>query len=97
MPLIILFEYLCQERSINPINIIKMRKHDFIEYYEVKWSKMNRSNKWNDNDLSELVEYTTLEKPEIFEIYYPEITNDFKQKLAMKKSTSKSLFISFIS
>ena len=62
-----------------------MRKQAHIEYYEVIWSKMKK-NFWYDEDMSELTEYSTLEKPDVFEIYYQQIVNEFKQKLSEKKS-----------
>ncbi len=85
MPLIILYEYTSSERSIIPLNISKVRKRAFIEYYEVIWSKMKTKNSWNDEDLSNLSQYKTLEKPEKFEIYYPGLVEEFKKNLPEKK------------
>jgi hypothetical protein len=62
-----------------------MRKQAHIEYYEVKWSKISKENSFSDRDLSDLCEYTTLEKLDVFEKYYPKLVDEFKQKLCDKK------------
>ena len=84
IPLIILFEYKSLHRSIKPICIERIRKKDFIEYYEVKWYKMSDHNVYGDKDYSELDEYITLERLDTFEKYYPDLVNNFKEKLANK-------------
>ena len=68
-----------------PLSISKVRKKAFIEYYEVIWSKMETKNSWNDEDMSDLKQYTTLEKPDKFEMYYPELVEEFKKNLPEKK------------
>lgn len=87
VPLIILFEHLNsnnEKREITPIEIIKTRRKESVDYYEVKWSKLNSR---TDCDLSELNEYITLEKIEIFKEKFPQITNEYQAKIDEKKST----------
>jgi hypothetical protein len=90
VPLIIQNEYKTKIKSIKPIGIEKMRKKEFKEYYQVKWKQMDELNKWNDSDISDLTEYLTLEKPEIFDKYYPQLSNEFKEAKELK---SKSIFL----
>lgn len=84
-----------QSKSIVPLSISKVRKQAFVEYYEVIWSKMKRNNSWNDEDLSDLNEYKTLEKPETFEIYFPHLVEEFKQRLNEKKKPKSKNFLDF--
>ena len=46
---------------------------------------METKNSWNDEDMSDLKQYTTLEKPDKFEMYYPELVEEFKKNLPEKK------------
>lgn len=89
VPLIIKYEYQSKIKSIQPICIEKTRKKAFKEYYQVKWKTIDELNKWNDSDISDLTEYVTLEKPEIFEKYYPQLCYAFKED---QESKFKSMF-----
>ena len=87
VPLIISYEYnnkKVQDKDIKPIRINKTKRKDFNAYYEVVWSKMNSS---IDTDLSELIEYTTLEGPELFEKHYSSLVTEFNSKIEAKKAT----------
>ena len=78
------------ERLLNPIGINKTRRQAFIEYYEVAWHKI-KSNV--DQDLSELEEYVTLEKPDIFEKLFPHLVNEYKAKIEAKKATRSNFLV----
>ncbi len=79
------------EQTIRPVQILKTCRHDFKEYYKVKWSKLDdKYNTFNDQDLSQLEFYETLEVPELFKIYYSSLVDDFNDRISMKK-TKKSI------
>ncbi|RNA04473.1 flap endonuclease -like protein [Brachionus plicatilis] len=84
IPLIVMYEHgIGTCRSIRPIRISKKKRRAFIEYYEVIWSKMVHP---NDKDLSDLNEYVTLEKMDLFENFYPNLVKDFNQEIDCKKN-----------
>lgn len=87
VPLIIEYEHLNsdrEKRSIIPIEIVKTRRKEAIEYYEVKWSKLKSK---IDSDLSGLNEYTTLQRIDLFSEKFPELTKDYQAKIDEKKAT----------
>ncbi|CAF0752125.1 unnamed protein product [Brachionus calyciflorus] len=84
IPLIIMYEYMDRSKiSLRPIKINKKRKKSFIEYYEVIWSKMDQS---IDRDLSDLKEYVTLEKMELFEKFHKDLVEEFNREIEGKKT-----------
>lgn len=95
--LIVLYEYSHVKNKKNctlkPIRINKIKRQSFVEYYEVAWSKMNA---WdlNDKDLSDLTEYSTLEKLDLFQTHYPDLVNQYNEKIESKKA-SRSINLGF--
>ncbi len=74
------------KHTIRPIEIVKMCRHDFKEYYKVKWAKLSdKYNDYNDRDLSGLEFYETLEVPELFTIYHSNLVDDFNDRMTAKK------------
>ena len=89
MPLIVQYEHEncknANERIIKPIKINKTRRRAFNEYYEVNWRKLN-SKDGSDQDLSELIEYVTLERFEIIEANFPNLIKEYQDMIEAKKS-----------
>ena len=80
------------ERLLRPLRVNKTRRQAFTEYYEVVWRKLN-----NNEDLSELTEYVTLEKPDTFEKVYPRLVDEYRAQIEAKKtSRSKSHFFIYM-
>ena len=92
IPLIIQYEHNNSEkRSIEPLEINKTRRKDAIEYYEVIWSKMNSN---QDSDLSNLTEYTTLERIDLFKEKFPNLAQTYQTKIDEKKNSRSKIIIS---
>ena len=70
------------------MRINKTRKVAAIEYYEVAWSKMSSQ---LDNDISELNEYVTLEKKDLFNSIFPHLVKQFINELECKKTTKSKI------
>ncbi len=89
MPLIILYEssYTNDEtRTIKPKKITKKKSIKSIDFYEIVWNKMVADQ--NDQDLSQLIEYITVEEASRIKQNFPLLVQDF-ETLNLNKSTKK--------
>jgi 5'-3' exonuclease len=92
VPLIVQYEhehvFELHERTIKPIRVNKVRRQAFVEYYEVIWTKLSRSNL--DLDLSDLSEYVTLERFDVVQNCLPDLLKEYQEAVEAKKSTRKT-------
>lgn len=91
VPLIILHEHTIDKfRSVKPLRINRKKRRAFIEYYEVVWSKMDHL---EDKDLSDLNEYVTHEKMDLFAMLYPNLIFDFNQENDAKQTKRSMIYL----
>ena len=83
IPLIIQYENENGIRILEPIKVNRTRRKAFNDYFEVSWKKLT------NEDLSDLKEYVTLEKVEIFGSRYPKLVEEFKISVEIKNASSK--------
>lgn len=85
--LIIQYEYSLpkEKATIQAIRINKVKRRAYVEYFEVIWSKMKAND--SDRDLSDLSEYVTLEKMDLFEKRYPDLVKEYNNKIESKKAS----------